>query len=559
MSMTPIAELPEDDSRRAATRVRSIIARAKEHASRGNPDEAMALARSAVQIAEGLADGHLRAEALQAVGRCHFYTGDYSAALDELRLVAQVYDDCRDVEGLTTVLAGIGTCLLRVGAHDEAVGTLMRALAQAQSHRLRSLELSVYNSLGSALTLCGRDAEAVRYLRAGIELAEAQGDRRLTAHFLLNLSRAAMNTADAEATSGSTNRADYREALGYVQQAYAAAKADDSLYEEVYCLGQKATLLRLCEEFAEAESTVALAMELAEATKEAHVKAKLTVELAQLHLATGKNASGIELLRNAIEMANHVEARDALTAAYEVLGSTLEEKGDLAEALECQKRLRALREFELASSRKHAASTMSLWLDIDLLNAVAERTGAGVIVAEGDRHVRFANSRAREALAATQVLSIVDEHVHATTPRARGSLNEALAKAVGTEPSASRLTLPRGKESAAFVFVSPLPTVRGFARGLKRLALIVIGGPSPGRLPTGQDLRDYFDLTPAESRVALLLCAGNVAKDVARELNVSVPTVRSHVRALLEKTGTTRQAELIQLLCSLPPGDSPPV
>jgi DNA-binding CsgD family transcriptional regulator len=49
-----------------------------------------------------------------------------------------------------------------------------------------------------------------------------------------------------------------------------------------------------------------------------------------------------------------------------------------------------------------------------------------------------------------------------------------------------------------------------------------------------------------------MLCAGYVPKEVARELKVSVPTVRTHLRALLEKTGTNRQAQLIQLLASMP-------
>jgi len=59
-------------------------------------------------------------------------------------------------------------------------------------------------------------------------------------------------------------------------------------------------------------------------------------------------------------------------------------------------------------------------------------------------------------------------------------------------------------------------------------------------------------LTPAESNVALLLCAGLVPKDIARRLDVSLPTVRSYLRALLDKTGTARQSELLSLLSSLP-------
>ena len=197
----------------------------------------------------------------------------------------------------------------------------------------------------------------------------------------------------------------------------------------------------------------------------------------------------------------------------------------------------------------------SLWLDIGVLTAVADRTAAGVVVAEEDRRIHFANARARQALVAQSDLSIEDDRIVGRTARVRRSLSEALGKAVGREPAATRLTLEFEGAAKRDVFVTPLPTVRGFAQPMRRLALIVVGGTGePESLPSGQDLRQYFDLTPAESKVALLLCAGHAPKAVARELQVTLPTVRSHVRALLEKTGTSRQTQLIQLLSSLPRG-----
>jgi DNA-binding CsgD family transcriptional regulator len=196
---------------------------------------------------------------------------------------------------------------------------------------------------------------------------------------------------------------------------------------------------------------------------------------------------------------------------------------------------------------------MSLWLDREVLTAVADRTAAGVVVVEETRKVRFASARARRLLRTEGELSIVDDYLSAKTPRIRVSLEEAIRKAVGNEPIATRLTLRIEANRKTEVFVTPLPPVRGFAQGMARLALIVMSGREHSNsMPSGQDLRQFFDLTPAESRVALMLCAGYLPKEVARELKVSVPTVRTHLRALLEKTGTARQAQLIQLLASMP-------
>jgi DNA-binding CsgD family transcriptional regulator len=252
----------------------------------------------------------------------------------------------------------------------------------------------------------------------------------------------------------------------------------------------------------------------------------------------------------------HIAARDQAQA--------LVEQGKIGirtyrDAIQRHPLLRAQNALDLVKTQSAKLSSMfdtfvrSLWLDLDVLRAVADRTAAGVLVVEDDRRVRFANARARQALRAEGELSIANDHIVAKSPRVRRALDEALARAVGSEAAATRLELGAASTANRDVFVTPLPTVRGFASGMRRLALVFLGAPGqPDALPGAQDLREYFDLTAAESRVALLLCAGHVPKEVARQLRVSVSTVRSHLRALLEKTGTARQTELIQLLSSLP-------
>ncbi len=61
-------------------------------------------------------------------------------------------------------------------------------------------------------------------------------------------------------------------------------------------------------------------------------------------------------------------------------------------------------------------------------------------------------------------------------------------------------------------------------------------------------MRDLFKLTPAEIRLALLLMEGLTPEACATRLKVSITTIRSQLRALLRKTETERQAELVALL-----------
>ncbi|MCR8723599.1 helix-turn-helix transcriptional regulator [Frigidibacter sp. ROC022] len=95
------------------------------------------------------------------------------------------------------------------------------------------------------------------------------------------------------------------------------------------------------------------------------------------------------------------------------------------------------------------------------------------------------------------------------------------------------------------------------------VALVLIDDPAARMAEALVFLRDRFGLTPAESRVALELLRGDGRNAVAQRLGISPATVRSHMMHLFEKTGMTRQAELVRLLAleglplDLPP-PSPP-
>ena len=227
--------------------------------------------------------------------------------------------------------------------------------------------------------------------------------------------------------------------------------------------------------------------------------------------------------------------------------------------LRAQNALSAARIQAAKLSRMFDTFVASLWLDLDVLASVAERTTAGLIVSEGNGRVRYSSARARRALLGPGDLSINEGVISGSTPRVQRALDLALAEAVGPGRSATRLKVALQGASDSHVFVTPLPIARGFTGDLRGFALIVVGGTGfAASLPNVQDLREYFDLTPAESRIAVLLCEGRVVKQVALELRISMSTVRTHVRALLAKTGTRRQSQLIQLLTSLPVAETVP-
>ena len=64
-------------------------------------------------------------------------------------------------------------------------------------------------------------------------------------------------------------------------------------------------------------------------------------------------------------------------------------------------------------------------------------------------------------------------------------------------------------------------------------------------MPQAAFLKCRFDLTPAEARIVLRLVAGNSLRCAANALGITYETVRTHLKAVFQKTGTCRQAELV--------------
>lgn len=68
--------------------------------------------------------------------------------------------------------------------------------------------------------------------------------------------------------------------------------------------------------------------------------------------------------------------------------------------------------------------------------------------------------------------------------------------------------------------------------------------------PMAELLHGLFDLTASEARVARSLAGGTTLTQIASQLGLSRETVRTQLKSVLAKTGTSRQSELVGLLSS---------
>ena len=81
-------------------------------------------------------------------------------------------------------------------------------------------------------------------------------------------------------------------------------------------------------------------------------------------------------------------------------------------------------------------------------------------------------------------------------------------------------------------------------------AVFVAPAASPPRMPADA-LALLYDLTPAEARIFELIAGGQAPSDIAVLLGIAPSTVKTHLLRVFDKTGCSRQAEIVKLAASM--------
>jgi len=76
--------------------------------------------------------------------------------------------------------------------------------------------------------------------------------------------------------------------------------------------------------------------------------------------------------------------------------------------------------------------------------------------------------------------------------------------------------------------------------------------PTQDRLVDEVLLRELYRLSPAEAGLARRLVIGDTLQEAARARGIGVSTARSYLEQIFQKTETSRQADLMRFLLSLP-------
>jgi len=128
-------------------------------------------------------------------------------------------------------------------------------------------------------------------------------------------------------------------------------------------------------------------------------------------------------------------------------------------------------------------------------------------------------------------------------------LQDALLRIGSAVPTAiSSIALPANDQVPPMILhVVP---IRGAAHDIfgHAASVLMITPVNRAAAPVAHVLQDLFDLTPAEARIARGISDAKSVDALAVEFGVSRETVRSQLKAVLLKTGLSRQQELVALL-----------
>jgi DNA-binding CsgD family transcriptional regulator len=198
------------------------------------------------------------------------------------------------------------------------------------------------------------------------------------------------------------------------------------------------------------------------------------------------------------------------------------------------------------------------------IEVALHRLPFGMVIADASGRALIVNRAAEEMAAANDGLLLRGGCITAARTKEAEALTRCIAEAArpagrrnGGGGGSLSISRPSGRRPFALL-VAPLnPHATLAAQHQVPAALILITDLERRPQVLGRRLVELFSFTAAEACLAVALVAGKRLEDIAEERGVRMPTLRTQMRAILHKTGTGRQADLIRLIVGLP-GDLRP-
>jgi DNA-binding CsgD family transcriptional regulator len=183
---------------------------------------------------------------------------------------------------------------------------------------------------------------------------------------------------------------------------------------------------------------------------------------------------------------------------------------------------------------------------------VLEHTQVATLVLGRSGAILYANRIAEALLRAGDAISSVGSSLtvadHAASDRLLSCVRSAVDAAFrGRGNGGGTISLRRGERLPLYVVVAPFRAAReGFGPQAPAAILFIRDPEKPA--PQTAMLQALFGLTATEASIAALLAGGRPIDSIAATHRISLNTARTHVKSVMAKTGTSRQAQFVALV-----------
>jgi DNA-binding CsgD family transcriptional regulator/PAS domain-containing protein len=197
----------------------------------------------------------------------------------------------------------------------------------------------------------------------------------------------------------------------------------------------------------------------------------------------------------------------------------------------------------------------------DNLHHAMDQVAIAIILLGDQGRILHTNHKAGQLLAENDGLKMVQGRLQAERASENSELEhlfvqaQATSRGTGLGPGGA-ISISRRLRPALHALISPVRNV-ALDSATPVHAVVFVSDPSQKVRPPAVILRALFGLTPAESRLALLLCDGHTPPQIADLIGVSTNTLKTQLTSIYRKTGTSRQSQLVRLLGSVMPIEPP--
>jgi DNA-binding NarL/FixJ family response regulator len=172
----------------------------------------------------------------------------------------------------------------------------------------------------------------------------------------------------------------------------------------------------------------------------------------------------------------------------------------------------------------------------------------GVVVVDRFCKVEHMNPRGLEIVSARDGLFVGSDGIlRAQDPAKSGSLLALVSSTVDRSSEGGAVAVERPSLMRP---LSVLVASAGGGRGDR--AVLFISDPEARLEVSSAVVSDLFGLTGSEARLTKALAEGYRLEDAASLSGITISSARTYLKQIFGKTGTSRQAELVQLILSSP-------